>query len=77
MDRVQRAYACWLAIRSGWPINQSTWGVVEETGQVVVEVPRLGTTWGAPFGDVEQVLAAIEAQFGPAQRQRAEGAIGP
>lgn len=76
MTRDQRAYAAWLAIRAGYPINRSTWGAVTATGQVVVEVPRFGATFGIPFGTADVVLNLIEDRYGAAQRKQAEAAVG-
>lgn len=76
MSRRDRLYACWLALRAGWPMARSTWGVVPATGMVVVEVPQLGATWGLPWGGEDEILAGIEAKFGEDARRRVEGGIG-
>jgi len=76
MSRRDRAYACWLALRAGFPLVRSTWGVVPETGQVVVDIPRVGVTFAMAAGTEELILAAIEFRFGQDARRRVEGGIG-
>ena len=76
MTRRDRAYACWLALRAGWPLVRSSWGVVHGTGQVVVDVPGLGTTFGFPHRTEEEILQRIEQRFGQDARRRVEGGIG-
>lgn len=77
MGTREKVHACWLALRAGYPINRATWGYIPETDQVVVDVPRLGCTFGVPFAaGTEATLVLIGERFGEAKLAQAREAVG-